>query len=78
MTKLLINDRTVFHTKRIHKISGLKLRAALQKKNPYLFKAKYLKPAREMIFDDQLEGLSIFIDEKVFVGRKYGIVGRIQ
>ena len=60
----------------------------LKRKNPYLFKAKYVLTAdqivrgivdahissnEETIFDDWLEGLAIFINGKVFDGRKSGI-----
>ena len=60
----------------------------LKRKNPYLFKAKYVLTAdqivrgivdahissnEETIFGDWLEGLAIFINGKVFDGRKSGI-----
>lgn len=62
----------------------------LRKKNPYLFKAKYLLTAEqvvrsladaftssneETIFGDWLEGLAICINQQVFGGRKSGITG---
>lgn len=68
----------------------MKLRKVLGKKNPYLFKAKYVLTAQdiiksltdafissqeETIFGDWLEGLAIFINEKVHAGRKSGIPG---
>ncbi|HZE84121.1 MAG TPA: PmeII family type II restriction endonuclease [Puia sp.] len=80
----------VFHSKRIAGLTGLKLGKVLAKKNPYLFKAKYLLTAQdiiksltdafissqeETIFGDWLEGLAIFINEKVYDGRKSGIPG---
>jgi len=80
----------VFHSKRISGLTGLKLGKVLRKKNPYLFKAKYLLTAQdiiksltdafissqeETIFGDWLEGLAIFINEKVYDGRKSGIPG---
>jgi len=79
-----------FHKQRIEKIKTLKLTQVLKKKNPYLFKAKYLMTAEEIIkqlieayissseetmFGDWLEGLAIFINEKVFNGKKSGIPG---
>lgn len=77
-----------FHQKRIQSLDGLKLIQVLKRKNPYLFKAKYVLTADEIvrgivdahissneetIFGDWLEGLAIFINEKVYNGRKSGI-----
>ena len=79
-----------FHKKRIQSLDGLKLKQVLKRKNPYLFKAKYVLTAEQIIkslvdahissseegiFGDWLEGLSIFINGKVFGGRKSGITG---
>ena len=79
-----------FHEKRIQSLDGLKLIKVLKRKNPYLFKAKYVLTAdqivrgivdahissnEETIFGDWLEGLAIFINGKVFGGRKSGITG---
>lgn len=62
----------------------------LKRKNPYLFKAKYVLTAdkiirgivdahisssEEGIFGDWLEGLAIYINEKVYNGWKSGITG---
>ena len=79
----------VFHQKRIQSLDGLKLSQVLKRKNPYLFRAKYVIAAEliqglldahissneETIFGDWLEGLAIFINNKVFDGRKSGITG---
>ena len=80
----------IFHQKRIQSLDGLKLSKVLKRKNPYLFKAKYVLTADEIvrgivdaqissneetIFGDWLEGLAIFINQKVFGGRKSGIAG---
>jgi hypothetical protein len=77
-----------FHKKRLNSLNTLKLKKVLQRKNPYLFKAKYLVTAgdlvkaladahlssnEETIFGDWLEGLAIFINEKVYDGWKSGI-----
>lgn len=77
-----------FHQKRISGLNALKLKRVLGKKNPYLFKAKYVLTAQdiiksltdafissqeETIFGDWLEGLAIFINSKVYRGRKSGI-----
>ncbi|MFA6278440.1 MAG: PmeII family type II restriction endonuclease, partial [Pedobacter sp.] len=79
-----------FHQKRIQSLDDLKLTKVLRRKNPYLYKAKYVLTADEIvrgivdaqissneetIFGDWLEGLAIFINERVFGGRKSGIAG---
>jgi len=79
-----------FHQKRIQSLDELKLSKVLKRKNPYLFKAKYALTAEqiikglvdahissneETIFGDWLEGLAIFINDKIFRGRKSGIKG---
>ncbi len=79
-----------FHSKRIDSLNTLKLDKVLKRKNPYLFKAKcvltsegivkslvdaHISSHEETIFGDWLENLAIFINEKVFCGRKSGIKG---
>jgi len=79
-----------FHQKRIAGLNDLKLTRVLSKKNPYLFRAKYILTAQdivksltdayissqeETIFGDWLEGLAIFINKKVYDGKKSGIPG---
>ena len=79
-----------FHQKRITSLDNLKLSKVLKRKNPYLFKAKHILTANEIvkgivdahissseegIFGDWLEGLAIFINEKVYGGKKSGIIG---
>ena len=78
----------IFHEKRITSLDSLKLSKVLKRKNPYLFKAKNVLTANEIItgivdahissseegiFGDWLEGLAIFINEKVYGGWKSGI-----
>jgi hypothetical protein len=98
MNKLNLKDVTqyvednigVFHKKRISSLNELSLSKVLKRKNPYLFKAKYVLTAQEIvkglvdahissneetIFGDWLEGLAIFINEKVYSGWKSGITG---
>lgn len=80
----------IFHQKRIQSLDRLKLRDVLARKNPYLFKAKYVLTAEqimrgivdahissneETIFGDWLEGLAVFINSKVYNGYKSGIKG---
>src|SRR6267378_1506060 len=82
-----------FHQKRIAGLNDLKLQRVLSKKNPYLFKAKYVLTAQdiiksltdafissqeETIFGDWLEGLAIFINGKVYGGKKSGILNVID
>ena len=79
-----------FHQKRIQSLDKLKLSKVLRRKNPYLFKAKYVSTAGEIvqgltdahissneetIFGDWLEGLAIFINNEVYGGYKSGITG---
>lgn len=79
-----------FHKKRIQSLDELKLSKVLKRKNPYLFKAKnvltaeqtvrgiidaHISSNEETIFGDWLEGLAIFINNKVYDGKKSGITG---
>lgn len=80
----------VFHHKRIASLDHLKLSTILKRKNPYLFRAKNMLTAGEIvenllnahissneetIFGDWLEGLAIFINSKVYGGRKSSAKG---
>ncbi len=80
----------IFHEKKVSSLDFLKLSKILKRKNPYLFKAKYALTAEEIIkglvdahissneetiFGDWLEGLAIFINNKVYRGWKSGIKG---
>ena len=79
-----------FHKRRIESLDTLKLSEVLRKKNPYLFKAKHVLTAEqivkglvdahissneETIFGDWLEGLAIFVNGKVYSGWKSGTTG---
>jgi hypothetical protein len=98
MPKLSLKDVTQyveqnignFHQKRIESLKGLELRKVLGRKNPYLFKAKNLLTAEELIksltdahissneetlFGNWLEGLAIFINRNVYHGLKSGADG---
>ncbi|MEW6358408.1 MAG: PmeII family type II restriction endonuclease [Planctomycetota bacterium] len=74
-----------FHERRLQSLGGLSLKSVLKRKNPYLFKAKNIKTAgdlvktildahlssqEETIFGEFLEGLAIFICGHVYGGRK--------
>lgn len=74
-----------FHHKRLEKLQQLQLNKILRKKNPYLFKAKsidtaqdyvknildaFLSSQEEGIFGHFLEELAIFINSRVYNGKK--------
>ncbi len=80
----------VFHENRLKKLEDLKLNTILRKKNPYLFKAKnltvasdlikslldaYLSSQEEGVFGNFLEGLAIFINQKTCGGWKSSAEG---
>jgi hypothetical protein len=80
----------LFHQKRVTRLDSLKLSLVLKRKNPYLFRAKNVLTAEEIIkglvnahissneetiFGDWLEGLAIFINKQTYNGRKSGIRG---
>lgn len=79
-----------FHQKRLDKVNSIKLKDVLKTKNPYLFKAKnvtkadeiiegilkaFLSSSEEGIFGNWLERLAIYINDSVYQGRKAGIDG---
>ncbi len=79
-----------FHDARLKSLEGLELDKILARKNPYLFKAKnvltsealikqildaHLSSQEETIFGGFLEGLAIFICEKVYGGAKSAAEG---
>ena len=81
---------STFHEKRLQNLDALKLAKILRRKNPYLFKAKniltaqdlvktlldaHLSSQEETIFGDFLEGLAIFVCKKVFDGKKSSAEG---
>ena len=74
-----------FHQKRLESLKALKLKEILGRKNPYLYRAKniltahdlikslldaFLSSQEEAIFGEFLEDLAIFVCGKVFDGRK--------
>jgi len=88
VTQYVESNIRVFHEKRLHSVDSLQLSHILKRKNPYLFKAKYtltseqlirgivdahISSNEETIFGDWLEGLAIFINQKVYNGWKSGI-----
>jgi hypothetical protein len=79
-----------FHQNRLEKLKKLKLKDVLKRKNPYLFKAKNINAASELVkslldaflssseeglFGGFLEELAIFICRKVFQGGKSSAEG---
>ncbi len=79
-----------FYAKRLENLSQLKLESVLKRKNPYLFKAKgihtalelvraildaYLSSSEEENFGQVLEHIAIFVAEQVHGGRKSALAG---
>jgi hypothetical protein len=98
MGKLNLNDVKefvnknicVFHNNKLKVLKSLKLKDVLKKKNPYLFRAKniivasdlidsildaFLSSSEEKIFGDFLEELAVFISSKTCQGRKSAATG---
>ncbi len=79
-----------FHTKRLEKLQALALKEVLLRKNPYLFRAKniltaqdlvkslldaYLSSQEETLFGEFLEQLAIYICAQVYRGTKSSAAG---
>lgn len=79
-----------FHSARLRSLAKLELKTILKRKNVYLFKAKNILTSEEMVksllsahlssqeetmFGEFLEGLAIFIAQKVYNGEKSSAVG---
>jgi len=79
-----------FHRRRENSLQNLKLGEVLKKKNPYLFRVKNIHTAEELvkalldahlssqeegIFGEFLEGLAIYVCNKVHGGRKSAATG---
>lgn len=90
VTRYVEENIGTFHQKRIESLDKLKLSKVLKRKNPYLYKAKnvlsaeqiikemadaHISSSEEGIFGDWLEGLVIFINKQVYGGWKSGIGG---
>jgi len=90
ITKYIEENIPSFHLRRVGSLGGLRLKEVLKRKNPYLFKAKnvntaadlvkgildaHLSSQEETIFGDFLEGLAIFICGRVYGGRKSAAEG---
>ncbi|HHN46761.1 MAG TPA: cytosolic protein [Planctomycetes bacterium] len=90
ITKYIEDTIPNFHQRRLESLLALNLKKVLQRKNPYLFRAKnintaselvkgildaYLSSQEETIFGGFLEGLAIFICSKVYGGWKSSAEG---
>jgi hypothetical protein len=90
ITKFIEEHIPEFHRKRLESLTSLKLQKVLRRKNPYLYKAKFVTSAPELvkaildahlssqeeaIFGGFLEGLAIFICKRVFSGKKSSAEG---
>ncbi len=79
-----------FHKARIEKLQTVNLKKLLSRKNPYMFKAKnivtagqmveglasaYMSSAEESIFGNWMEGLAKFVAGKVYAGYKSSAEG---
>lgn len=79
-----------FHQKRLEKLSTLNLHDVLRRKNPYLFRAKniltahelvqsilnaYLSSQEETLFGNFLEDLAVFVAKEVYGGHKSAAEG---
>lgn len=79
-----------FHKSRLDSLKKLKLEEVLKRKNPYLYKAKnilisgdlvkiildaYLSSQEEGIFGNFLEGLAIYVNGKIYEGKKSSAEG---
>lgn len=88
--KYVENHIGEFHNAKINSLYSLKLQTVIQRKNPYLFKAKNMLTAdsivhaiidahissnEETIFGTWLEGLVIYICKEMYGGWKSGIKG---
>ncbi len=90
VTAYVENNIHLFHSKRLQNLEKLKLTQILKRKNPYVFKAKNILTAQDLVktllnahlssqeetmFGDFLEGLAIYINQKVYSGNKSSAEG---
>lgn len=93
LTQYVEQNIGTFHTKRLEKLEKLNFKELLKRKNLYLFKAKniltaqdlvknlldaYLQSQEETLFGDFLEGAAIFVCQKVFGGVKSRVLEGID
>jgi hypothetical protein len=85
ITKYVEDNIGSFHEARLESLRNLKLKQILKRKNPYLFKAKHviaapdlvrllldahLSSQEETMFGDFLEGLAIYVCKLAYSGKK--------
>ncbi len=90
LNKYVEDNIDCFHKKRIENLEKFKLEKLLSRKNIYMMKAKNISTANDFIkalldahlssqeetmFGDFLEGLAIFINNKIYGGRKSSTQG---
>ncbi len=90
ISKFVNDNISIFHNNKLKVLKSIKLMELLKKKNPYLFRAKnitvagdlvksildaFLSSSEEKIFGDFLENLAIFISSKTARGRKSAATG---
>ena len=90
ITRYVESNISEFHTARIAKLKNLDLRVLLLRKNPYMYKAKniitasemveslasaFMASAEESIFGNWMEGLAVFVSESVYGGYKSSATG---
>ena len=90
VTKYVEDNIGIFHQKRIESLENLKFWQILSRENPYLLKTKYglisgelvrsivdthIFLGEENVFDHWLKNLAIFINEKVYAGKKSSAQG---
>jgi len=88
--KFIVDNIPAFHQRRLESLGGLKLKNVLKRKNPYLFKAKnvntagelvlgildaHLSSQEETIFGAFLENVAIYACSLSYGGTKSGIEG---
>lgn len=90
LTEFVNQNIGIFHQSKLSTIESINLKKLLSKKNPYLFKAKnitiagdlvtnildaFLSSSEEKLFGDFLEELAIFISHKTCGGKKSAATG---
>lgn len=90
ITQFVENHIGEFHANRIAKLQSINLKELLTRKNPYMFRAKdiltaqgmvesltsaTMSSAEESIFGNWMEGLAMFVAEKVYGGYKSSAEG---
>lgn len=98
MNRTILNDVRIFveqnigdfHSRRLQTVEKIQLKKLLLSKNPYLYRAKnvntageivegitsaFLSSSEEGVFGNWLERLAIFVNDAVYSGRKAGIDG---